>query len=114
MKDLFFGPAKPASSEEMDAREGYVPSGCTCTEPDFALSLEEGSICFRCRLCGEGEPDSWGDWRDVVTMDEIPVKVSWEKDPCTCTSRTDMINCHCDYYLVVTPTQGAAEGEEKK
>ena len=72
---------------------------CTCGKgADWHLTIEDGQVALRCKVCGGGLHPYWEDNAECVYMEaEIPVELVYER-PCTVYHEA---SCDCDDYLKI-------------
>lgn len=100
MNPFFFAPAP-----EPEGPEGH-PDECSCKPADsqYLLTIEEGASVLIHAACGKQPPGTWGDWGDLVTMDQIPVTLEWTPE-CNGTMWHGYIQCDHGSYIQLTPKE---------
>lgn len=91
----------------------YEVDECSCANPKWTMEIDAGTIFLSCSICTYGPPWTWGEWQELMSMDAIPVKLAWEKDPCGCATHPAKLSCDCDTWLTATPQVGAVKGEKE-
>jgi hypothetical protein len=106
---LDFFDAEPAQEEpELAADE----CGCTPADAQYLLTIEEGVAVIVHAACGKQPPSTWGDWADLVVMDQpIPVTAEWVPD-CDGFQWHGDNRCDCGATVQLTPAAQTANAPQ--